>query len=612
MAGVVEAPAGASASGARRGRSPRFANVSFAVNPSHVRSLLWLRWRITLRGYTRSWQRVVSLVFGLIFVLLIGGGLAVGSGAAYTALPRDAAVQILFVVLAGLYLAWAVLPLLQYNLNEGLDVTKLQAYPVTRGEQMVSLVIATLLDISTLFILFLFLAIAATWHATFAALVVTILALVLAYVHIVGFSQLILAALMGLMRSRRYRDLTVIVFALLGSSCWLIEQFVVARVGPALAVTDPSALANLRVDRFLQWTPPGAAARAIALADQGEYGLAILWLLGLAALVPVLLILWARVLDHSIVTAETATASSGRRGSRRRGRADVPAAAAASVRVATLPAAHGASWPRRGVLSGAARAIAVKDLLYLWRDPQLKAALLSSIAPMLLVFLPNLYSGRSVRYAHGYSAFGSSFNLAGPQGVLIAPLPALLIVTVLALNAFGLERQGLQTLFLFPIRPLDVFWGKNIAAGAVAFAAQIVLTVVKAAITGGWSYVPLALIGGLAALLVLLGLGNATSVLFPFRTRQMRMGDNSSYSSEAGCLRSVISLSTLLLGAILLIPVAGAIIIPLVFLQPAWFTFTLPFAIVYGLLLHQVPTRIVAPMLIRRAPEILAVAVRET
>jgi hypothetical protein len=66
------------------------------------------------------------------------------------------------------------------------------------------------------------------------------------------------------------------------------------------------------------------------------------------------------------------------------------------------------------------------------------------------------------------------------------------------------------------------------------------------------------------------------------------------------------------LGAILLIPVAGAIIIPLVFLQPAWFTFTLPFAIVYGLLLHQVPTRIVAPMLIRRAPEILAVAVRET
>ena len=610
MAGVVEATAGASASGAGQRRSQRFAGVSFAVNPSHVRSLLWLRWRITLRGYTRSWQRVVSLVFSLIFVLLIGGGLAVGSGAAYTALPRDAAVQILFVVLAGLYLAWAVLPLLQYNLNEGLDVTKLQAYPVTRGEQMVSLVIATLFDVSTLFILFFFLAIAVTWHATIPALVVTIVALALAYVHIVGFSQLILAALMGLMRSRRYRDLTVIFFALLGSSCWLIEQFVFARVGPALAMTDSSALANLRVDRFLQWTPPGAAARAIALADQGDYALAALWLLVLAALVPVLLILWARVLDHSIVTAETAAAPSGRR-ARRRSRASAPAPAPATTAVSVRAATQSAARSRPGMLSSAARAIAVKDLLYLWRDPQLKAALLSSIAPMLLIFLPNLYSGSSVRYAHGYGALGGSFNLAGPEGVLIAPLPALLIVTVLALNAFGLERQGLQTLFLFPIRPLDVFWGKNVAAGAVAFAAQIVLTVAKAAITGGWSYIPLALIGGLAALLVLLGLGNATSVLFPFRTRQMRMGDNSSYSSEAGCLRSVLSLATLLLGAILLIPVGGAIIIPLVFQHLAWFTFTLPFALVYGLLLHQAPTRIVAPMLIRRAPEILAVAVRE-
>lgn len=611
MAGVVEARAG-SDSGASSHGTRRYAGVSFAINPSHVRSLLWLRWRITVRGYTRSWQRVVSLVFGLIFVILIGGGLAFASGAAYSALPRGAAVQVLFVVLAGLYLAWAVLPLLQYNLNEGLDVTKLQTYPVTRGEQMASLIIATLLDVSTLFILVFFLAIAATWHATIPALVVTIVALVLAYVHIVGFSQLILAALMGLLRSRRYRDLTVIFFAVLGSSCWLIEQFVFSKLGRVLETTDPSALAGLGIDRFLQWTPPGAAARAIALADQGNYALAALWLLGLAALVPVLLVLWAGVLDHSIVTAETAAAPSGRRSRWGRRPAAAPAASTAGSAVAARPA-RAVSTSGRGarLLSGPARAVAVKDLLYLWRDPQLKAALLSSIAPMLLIFLPNLYSGRSFRYAHGYDALGSGFNLAGPEGVLIAPLPALLIVTVLAINALGLERQGLQTLFLFPVRPLEVFWGKNVAAGGVTFAVQIVLTIVKAAITGGWSYIPLALIGGLASLLVLMGLGNVTSVLVPFRARQMRMGDNSSYSTEAGCLRSIISIGTLLLGAVLLIPVAGAIIIPLVFQQPGWFAFTVPFALVYGLLLHQTPTRIVAPMLIRRAPEILAVTVRD-
>lgn len=610
MAGVVEAQSSpASGTGSHPRGTGRYSGISFAINPAHVRSLLWLRWHITVRGYTRSWQRVVSLIFGLIFIMLFGGGLAFATGAAYVGLPRAAAAQILFVVLAGLYLAWAVLPLLQYNLNEGLDVTKLQSYPVTRGEQMVSLVLATLLDISTLFILFLFLAVAATWHATALALIMTLVALALSYVHIVGFSQLVLAALMGLLRSRRYRDLTIVVFALLGSSCWLIEQLAFNALGPTLEMTDPSAIANLRVDRFLQWTPPGAAARAITLADQGDYALAALWLLGLAALVPVLLMLWARVLDHSIVTAETAAPASARRSLwARRATTGRPATAAGSA--AERPTGISTSWRGPRLLSGAAQAIAAKDLLYLWRDPQLKAALLSAIAPIVLIFLPNIYSGRTFRYAHAYGA-GGGFNLAGPEGVLIAPLPALLIVTVLALNAFGLERQGLQTLFLFPIRPLDIFWGKNVTAGAVAFAVEVLLTIIKAAITGGWSYIPLALIGGLAALLVLLGLGNITSVLFPFRARQMRMGDNSSYSSEAGCLRSIISIGTLLLGAVLLIPVAGAIAIPLVFQQPGWFSFTLPFAILYGLLLHQAPTRIVAPILIRRAPEILAVTVRE-
>src|SRR5262249_25008351 len=156
---------------------------------------------------------VLGLVFTLLLFVVFASVAGVGSVAAYLNLPRPTAAQVLFGVLGVLYVIWAVLPLLQYTLNEGLDVTKLQAYPLTRGEQMTSLVLATLFDVSALFILALYAAMVIGWHATPLAAIVTVVALVAAYVHTVGFSQLVLAALMGLLRSRRYRDLAVVFFA---------------------------------------------------------------------------------------------------------------------------------------------------------------------------------------------------------------------------------------------------------------------------------------------------------------------------------------------------------------------------------------------------------------
>src|SRR5262249_34194163 len=152
--------------------------------------------------YARSWQRVVGLVLGLLFLIPVAGGLTLLTATGYVELGRPAATQLLFGVVALLYLIWAVLPLLQYSLNEGLDVTKLQIYPLTRGEQMVSLVLATFFDLGTLFLLALYAAIFIGWHATSVAAIITLIALALAYIHTVSLSQLILAALMGLLRSR--------------------------------------------------------------------------------------------------------------------------------------------------------------------------------------------------------------------------------------------------------------------------------------------------------------------------------------------------------------------------------------------------------------------------
>jgi ABC-2 type transport system permease protein len=582
-----------------------------AFRLAHVRTLLWLAWKLRVRGFTRNWQQIVGVAVGAVFVAPFIIGVSALTAAGYVLLEQKAAAQLLFAVLVLLYIVWAVLPLFQYTVNEGLDVTKLQTYPVTRGEQMITLVLATLFDISLFVLLCFFGAVVIGWHATPIAVIITVVALALAYVHIVTLSQLLLAALMGMLRSRRYRDISIIVFTLVGALCSISFQ-VGAR---ALQFTNPSQLASLPLESYTWWTPPGMAAEAIVRANHGDYLPAVGWLAVLAALVPVLLFVWGRVLDRGITTAETAgvTGRRSRRVAREAARERQATASGAGAGsggtsgVAQATARRAVAVPKRKrLLPEPVRAIAGKDLRYFWRDPQLKASMLSSLLVLVFIFLPRfLYGGPDTP---GAPSFGS--NVFSPTQVYFAPLPALLIALNFSLNAFGLERQGAQTLFLFPVRPLDVFWGKNLAVGAISAGAGLLTTLGLAALTGGWQYVPIALTGGLAALFVMLGCGNVVSVLMPFRVRQLRMGENR-IASDNGCLRSVLSMVVLGIVALLLVPVLAAAFIPSLLDQSAWLWASLPAGVLYGILLHQLTTRLIAPQFHRRAPEILAVVARD-
>ncbi len=576
--------------------APSDARAQTSGRVKHLGTLLWLAWKLRLRGYTRSWRQAFGLVAALVFFILpLSLGLGAGTALGYVLLPSGAATQLLFAVLLALYVAWAALPLLQYTVNEGLDVTKLQIYPVTRTEQMLTLVLATLFDLAGLVILGVFVGIVIGWHASVLAVAITLVALALAYVHIVTLSQLLLAALMGLLRSRRYRDISIIFFVLVGTACSFTGQ-IVSRV---LSAADLNALAGLQVDRYVWWTPPGMVAEAISRANAGDYVMAGVWLLALAALAPVLLWAWAVVLDRGITTAETAGAG-GRRASRRRARGVGTAAGPASV--AGGHVAAGGAVAGRGWLPAPVAAIASKDLRYFWRDPQMKASLLSSLLVLIFIFIPY--------FTRATDSTSAQYSLFQPEQVFFAPLPALLITLNFSLNAFGYERAGAQTLFLLPVRPLAIFWGKNLAVGAIAGSVAIVATLGIAALTGGWAYAPIALAVALAAILVIMGCGNVISVLLPFRVRQIRMGE-ARFSSEAGCLRSVLSMGVLLLVVVLLVPLGAATAIPLVLGQPEWLALALPAGVLYGALLHQVATRLIAPQIHLRAPDILAVVARE-
>ncbi len=601
MAEIVGSPADASLGS----RTP--ARLSqWTLRPRQVGALLALRWKLGVRIYRRSVSALIGLVALLFFTLGFAAAAGFLTALGYTTLPLAGASQLLFAALFLLYIAWAALPILQYSVNEGLDVSKLHTYPITRAERMVGLTVSTLFDPATLIILATLAAVVIGWHVSVVATVITLVALALLYMHIVGLSQCTVAVLVGLLRNRRYRDLSVIVFVLMSVACSLSGQFASTLLRH---IGGPQSLGQLDLGRYLQWTPPGMAARAIIYANTGDTLGALPWLLALLALTPVLFTLWAWVLDRGVTTAEGGSAAPRRRrgvapsGAERPAMSGTAGVAALTSGAASLSGPVATPRTRRRLISPVITAVAVKDLRYFWRDPQIKASLLSSLVLLFVVFAPDLT--RSDRASSNFFVQ----HLAGYQP-LLAPLPALLIVLTLSLNAFGLERQGLQSLLLTPARPLEVLWGKNLAVGMVAFAAQLALITAVCVISGDWNAMPLAIIEGGAATLALLGAGNLTSVLAPLRVRQLRMGSNN-ISSENGCLRSVISLVALWGTLIALTPVFILLLLPLMLDHPQWLIFAAPLALFYGFSLYQVATLLIAPRLMNRAPEILSVVARD-
>jgi hypothetical protein len=196
------------------------------VHADKLRWLFWLRWKVFSRGFTRNVWSVVRTIFLFLFVLWIAGLAAFGSFLAYRFLPAPANIEVLFLALTAVYFLWILLPLLEYTVNEGLDVSKLIQFPLTRAELMASLLFSTLLDIPTIGLILIFAAVVAGWAISVPVGILAFFAMLIFYVQVIGISQLVLAVLMRTLQSRRFRDLSIIIIAVFSSSCYLIQQFV--------------------------------------------------------------------------------------------------------------------------------------------------------------------------------------------------------------------------------------------------------------------------------------------------------------------------------------------------------------------------------------------------
>jgi ABC-2 type transport system permease protein len=559
------------------------------IHRDKLRWLFWLRWKLFLRGFSRDRKHLIGTIFMIIFGLPIYGGVAVGTFFGYRLLPFPANAELLFLVLTGIYLLWIVLPLLEFTVNEGLDVSKLVLFPLTRLELMSSLLLSTLLDIPMLGLLLVVLAVIIGWAVSVPVALFAILAMLIFYVQIVGISQLILALLMRTLQSRRFRDLSIILIAAFSSICYLSSQLV------SRALSSGGLQSNLQHAAFsvyLQWLPPGMTARAIEQAVIGRWSFGFLWLAAALVTAIIELYLWSIVLEHSLRTAET--------GGSVRARSRRSVTAAPQMHTLAQPApATGSLWERLAATQ--TFAITIKEWRYFWRDPQIKALLFQSVIYVgIVIIAPLLGSGR-VR--------GSSFGV----GPFAAPLAVFLSMFILSYNSLGMERQNLTTLFLFPIDAKRILLGKNIAVALLGIAELVLLIVITSFISHSWSYSLPVLVVGLAGIAVVAGCGNLTSVLFPTRMRQFQRGIQATGSStgNAGCLRTVMSLVMMIVTAILLIPLAASAFLPLIFHMEWVWVFAIPVALIYAIAFYWIVLWLIAPRMQARVPEILAVVTRE-
>ncbi len=588
------------------------------VHSDKLRWLAWLRVKMLLRGFQRSTRTLVFTIIGLLFILGVGGEAAVGLFFAFNGLSAPANTEVLYLLFTALMFFWIVLPLLSYSTNEGLDVTKLQLFPLTRLELMFSLLFSSLFDIWTVLLFVLFAAtIVAWWLHSLALGLMTLLVIVVFYVVMVGLSQLILALLMRTIQSRRFRDLSIIILALFGSSCYLFSQFA---FGAKNILNFGHALSQGGFSPYLQWLPSGVAASSIRAAVQGNWASSFA-MLGLLLIICVLaLYLWQLVLARSITASETGAT---RRSKQRQPAPQAPALATqaalsgggapagsvarlSSAVVGDTPSAaisRAEAHPGRARLVEQLQALVKKELLCFWRDPQLKVRMFQIVIYMaVFVFFPTFSA------SNGRNAFYASYVPFTSVAVIF------LFMLTLSLNTLGMERQSLGALLLFPIDRRRLLWGKNLAVALLGVVAHVFIMIFSAVTTHEQTMILPAVVIALAGMAITLGSGNLSSAYFPQYQRPMGKRGYSATGGPAqsgGCLNQIMSLVMLLTTVVLLIPVALGIGIPF-FMNAQWLWLaSIPLSLLYGAALYLIFTNLAARRMLTREPEILAVTTRE-
>ncbi len=508
-----------------------------------------LRWTITRNSLRR--RGLPMFVLSLVF----SGAAAVAGFVTFATMHGSSTVDRRAVLTFGYTLiavAWVFGPLLIGGADETVDPSRLALLPLD-GRQLAAVLTGAAVSTPPTIALGIALlgGVVAGWSGPLAA-VVALVAMAALFVFGLGAARTV-AALMGLAnRSRRGRDLSVLVVALAGVTLWFGSQ----SIGPIMEASK-NEHGNAIIDA-MAWTPPGWAARAVLHARAGDPLAALPWVVALFATGLVLVASWARLTARLLVGS--ARHEAGRTRHER------------------------AIWARAH--DGPSAALA-KEWRYQWRSPMKRTQLV--ISTVMSVGFALLQVMRT-----GHAEIGPKAVFAGFLG--------LMFMAGNAFNIIGFDSPSLWLEFVAAgrvgrtqLRARSLAFSVSVAVPTVAAVAAV------AAVSGEWSEVGLALALVPAAALCLLGVGVFVSAWVPL---PMADGDNPFRrpSGANGC-----SYGASIMGALVSVSVLFApILVPAIVGDGNWRYLLALSGAAWGYAIWSLGLRLGDRILLRRGPDLIA------
>ncbi|WP_330252583.1 hypothetical protein OG874_42100 [Nocardia sp. NBC_00565] len=513
--------------------------------------LIRMRLLLTKRALGNGWQGVsfisgmiVGVVFALITASLIGFAV------------RDGDVRGGITVAAAWYgiwtLGWLCGPVLMGSSDETVQPEQLRLLPLSHRQLATGLLAAAFVGPAPVINLLAFsglivLAVQLSW----AAAAVAVVGVVLQLIFVVVLSRVVLAWIGAAMRSRRGRDLGVLLAGLAGLAYYPMSYL----LNHVDVVRDSAPwLADV-----LRALPSGWAPTAVGAAARGEWLSALLGLGGLLVLTAVLWQAWSVLL-------------------RRRLTAPMGAISGAAGRGLLL---------NRVRPSGPVGAVVVKELRTWSRDSRRRAALL----PVLLVgaLLPVFPA------VQGDSS----------RGVVFAGVSAAWFAGLAANNLYGYDGTALWQTLVTPDAVRADVRGRLLAVLLVIGLPTLLLALVLPGALGRWAMYPWTL----SLLCTVLGVGAGAavylSVTAPYPLPP-RTGNPFASSGNPGCAKALVQVVTSLGQLVAVIPVLIVLIVGRVLDLTAVLWLALPLGIAIGVAGAVVGARLAEQRLSQRGPEVLA------
>jgi hypothetical protein len=194
-----------------------------------MRVLFGLRWRLLWRGLRGSTSALVTILAVLVFFapFALGGAFLLGFGFELLGAPNNE--HLLRATLLAIYVFWVVTPLLGYALNDTHDISRLFVYPISLRRIFTGAILGSVIDVTTLLLLPTLIAAIVTFTNDPLAFVPVAALVALFLFHTLALSQALILASAGVLRSRRFRDIVLVILPVFWMSWYVGSQMLSRR-----------------------------------------------------------------------------------------------------------------------------------------------------------------------------------------------------------------------------------------------------------------------------------------------------------------------------------------------------------------------------------------------